>query len=699
MNPDISPLIPSEERGAPDGVVMGRAIPRSARGDPAVDTAGASVGAAAGGSALIEAVARYLAMPDAGFFVSLIGSDGIVLDVNQTALDAAGLAREDIVGRQYWETGWWNRSPRVRAWVRAGFNQALKGERFRFESTYFGADGTERVFECACTPISDQGGEVRFVIQTGLDVTERRRVDEQRRAQEVLQESEARFRHMADNVPIMLWVTGPDGVRSFLSRSWYDFTGQSAGGGLGRGWLAAVHSEDSAAVEATFRTGLAGRKPFQAEYRLRQRGGSYRWALDVAAPWRDAKGEFLGFIGSIVDVTERKRAEDALLDANVKKDNFIATLAHELRNPLAPIRHALGVLREKDWPSPELLWCRDVIDRQVDQMVRLLEDLMDVSRISRGKLKLRPGHLRLDEVIVQAVETARPQIDEGHHELVVSLPPDPIWLHGDATRLAQVFANLLTNAAKYTGAHGVIGLSAEREGDRVAVTVRDTGIGISPEHLPHVFEMFSQVERVIDRSKGGLGIGLSLVRGLVEMHGGRITAESPGPGQGSTFTVRLPTAADAPVQPVGQEDEPATGAPGPQIRILVVDDNRDGADSLTMLLRLFGHDVRTAYDGEDAIRVAEEYRPEVIVLDVGMPKLNGYEVCRRIRQQPWGRDMVLIACTGWGQEEDRRRTEEAGFTHHVVKPVDAAVLRRLIRREPDAGAPDAQAADHPTGGG
>jgi PAS domain S-box-containing protein len=385
------------------------------------------------------------------------------------------------------------------------------------------------------------------------------------------------------------------------------------------------------------------------------------------------------------DLIERKRAEQALREADKRKDEFLATLAHELRNPLAPIRNAVQILTAKGPPLPELQWARGVIDRQVQLMARLLEDLLDVSRISRNKLDLRTGPVELATVVEAAVETSRPVIDAGGHELSVALPPAAIHLEADSVRLAQVFANLLNNAAKYTPEGGRIRVTAERQEGDVIVSVKDSGIGIAAEMLPRIFEIFSQAKPALVRSQGGLGIGLSLVKGLVELHGGSIEAKSGGLGRGSEFVVRLPAARDTPIREPARPDEGDGPRPAPKRRVLIVDDNRDSADSLTMLLQIMGHEVGTAYDGEQAVEAAGALRPEVVLLDIGMPKLNGYDACRRIREQPWGQGMFLIALTGWGQQEDRRRTEEAGFNHHMVKPVDPSVLIELLASHSSEG--------------
>jgi CheY-like chemotaxis protein len=385
-------------------------------------------------------------------------------------------------------------------------------------------------------------------------------------------------------------------------------------------------------------------------------------------------------MGVNMDVTERKAMEEALREADRRKDEFLATLAHELRNPLAPLRNAVELLGRSGDNATVIEQARGMMGRQLDQMVRLIDDLLDLSRVSRGKVQLRKERVELAAVVRSAVETVRPLIEAEAHELTVALPPEAIRVDADPTRLAQVFSNLLHNAAKYTPKGGHIWLGGECRGDRVVVSVRDTGIGIAAEHLPRLFEMFSQVAPALERSHGGLGIGLSLVRGLVELHGGTVEARSAGPGKGSEFIVRLPDVESpvrAPQQP-GDDGEKARA--GPKRRILVVDDNRDAADSLAVMLSLSGHETRTAYDGLEAVQAAADFRPDAVLLDIGLPRMNGYEAARHLRQQPWGKGMVLIALTGWGQEEDKRRALEAGFDQHVTKPVKAAALEKLLAR-------------------
>jgi PAS domain S-box-containing protein len=484
---------------------------------------------------------------------------------------------------------------------------------------------------------------------------------------------------MADGAPVMVWVTESDGRCSFLSKSWYEFTGQTPETGLGLGWVDALHPDDRAMARDTFIAANARQETFRVEYRLRRQDGQYRWAIDAAAPRLAPDGRYLGYIGSVIDITERKQAEQALQDADRRKDEFLATLAHELRNPLAPIRSGLELMKLAGNDHQATERARTIMERQLHQMVRLVDDLLDVSRISRGGLELRKEHVDLASVVRSAVETNRPLMEQYGHELTVSMPAGQIVVDADPTRLAQVFANLLNNAAHYTRKGGRVSLTVTAEGAGVVVSVLDSGIGIAADMLPRVFDMFTQVDRSLEKSRGGLGIGLSIVKRLVEMHGGTVEARSPGRGLGSEFVVRLPALRiTQPAQPPSDESARA----GSARRILVADDNEDAAYGLSSLLEILGHEVRTAADGLEAIDVASAFRPDVILLDIGMPRLNGYDACRRLREQPWGRSAVIVALTGWGQNEDKRRSQDAGFDHHLVKPIDFAMLQKLLASLP-----------------
>lgn len=411
----------------------------------------------------------------------------------------------------------------------------------------------------------------------------------------------------------------------------------------------------------------------------RERGGPLedRYVDFVFQPITGEDGAITGVFIEGCDVTEHKRAEQALRNADRRKDEFLATLAHELRNPLAPIRHAAKIGKMQHATTAQINWSQEVIERQVDHMARLLDDLLEVSRITRAKLELRKERLTLNDSLIAAVETVRPLIEARGHALSVALPEQQVHVDADPVRFAQIFTNLLTNAAKYTDAGGHIHIHAAINGEHINITVKDDGIGIAPDLLPNVFEMFSQATSAIDRSEGGLGIGLALVHGLVLLHGGEIEAHSRGLGLGSEFVVTLPCAPAICVLR-GGSDTCAGETDQARLRVLIVDDNHDSADMFAMLLEMTGHDVRNAYSGQDALTAAAEFQPQIAFLDIGMPGMNGYEVAHKIRESVWGQNVVLAAVTGWGQAEDKRLATEAGFDHHLAKPVNLAMLQPLL---------------------
>lgn len=423
---------------------------------------------------------------------------------------------------------------------------------------------------------------------------------------------------------------------------------------------------------------------------LRTRGRT----VAVLALSREASGREFGPVDRATADALASRAAIALDNARLyreiqqadrQKNEFLSMLAHELRNPLAPIRNAIEVMKLRGDIGAELTWARDVIDRQMRQLSRLVDDLLDVSRITRGKIELRKQPIELGPVVLQAVEASRPFIESKRHDLSVTVPAEPIPVHGDAARLAQVLTNLLVNAAKYTEEGGRIWLTTRRDGNDAIVSVKDTGVGIPADMLSAVFELFIQVEQSIDRSQGGLGVGLTLVRRLVEMHGGSVSATSAGAGQGSEFVVRLPAMDGGQPVAAANPNEQAAEA-GRPLRVLVVDDNTDTADTLATLLELEGHQVRLAHDGPTALAAAATFRPHAVVLDLGLPGMDGFEVARRLRDRNGGTKPVLVAVSGYGRDEDRRRARQAGFDHHLVKPAEIGTLRSLLTTSP-AGHP------------
>jgi signal transduction histidine kinase/ActR/RegA family two-component response regulator len=424
---------------------------------------------------------------------------------------------------------------------------------------------------------------------------------------------------------------------------------------------------------------------YDTEFRTVSQNRAIRWLRATGRTYYDDSGEALRFDGMTQDITESKAREQELSAANRRKDEFLAMLAHELRNPLAPIRNAVEIMRTVSSSDDRINKGSDTISRQVQHLVRLVDDLLDVSRVTQGKVLLQREALELTGVISRGIELARPLIDARHHKLEVTLPAiGELTVEGDATRLAQVIGNLLDNAAKYTDEGGSIHLSATRDNESVFIRVRDNGIGISPDLLPRVFDLFIQAERSPDRAQGGLGIGLSLVKNLIELHGGTVEARSNGPGNGSEFIVRLPILQKQWVREATATKHQARRL-RPNQRVLVVDDNIDAAETLRMLLEMNGHEVRCAHEGAQAIVLAMDFRPDVALLDIGLPRMDGFELARRLRARPEMRDTRLIALTGYGQAEDRSRALAAGFDDHLTKPVDPNALEDLISTSSKTG--------------
>jgi PAS domain S-box-containing protein len=496
--------------------------------------------------------------------------------------------------------------------------------------------------------------------------------------------SEIRFRSLLEKLPAGAYTCDPEGLITYFNQHAVQLWGRTprlndpVDRFCGSFKLYATNGSAIAHDQCWMARALREQREYNGyEIVIEQPDGQRRTTLAYANPINDEKGALVGAVNVLVDISDRKRAEDALKQADRSKNEFLATLAHELRNPLAPIRAAVKILQLKTQPTADSQSALDVIDRQTRQMTRLIDDLLDIARITSNKLELRKELIELTEVINAAVETSRPIIDQRGHELIVALPHEPIILDADLVRLAQVISNLLNNAAKYTERGGRIWLSAQQADGSAVVKVADTGIGIAPEALPQIFDMFTQADRVAPATPGGLGIGLTLVKRLVELHGGSITARSDGLGKGSEFEVRLPVRANVGTRKNKERGILPTLVPA-ATRILVVDDNRDCADSLGLLLQLLGNEVRIVHDGPAAIEAAREFNPRVVLLDIGLPSLSGYEAARKIREQPAAEKAILIAITGWGQEIDRQRSKDAGFDHHLVKPVDPDALATLL---------------------
>ena len=540
--------------------------------------------------------------------------------------------------------------------------------------------------------LSRVGGVITGAVILHTDITE------QHNALMALQRSEGSFRTLAEAIPQQVWTATPDGALDFVNQRVLSYFAATSEQVLGAGWQAVIHPEDLAAALASWAHSLRTRQKYEVEFRLRRADGAYRWHLGRAFAALDSSGEVVKWFGTNTDIDEAKRIREELEhsrtveqllrreaeQANRAKDEFLAMLGHELRNPLAPISTALHLMRLRGVTVIERE--RVVIERQVAHLIRLVDDLLDVSRITRGKVELQRKRIEIVEAVAKAVEMASPMLEQRQHHLALEVPASGLLVDGDPTRLAQVLANLLTNAAKYTEPGGHIAVAGRREGEQVVITVSDDGMGISAEILPHIFELFMQERQALDRSSGGLGLGLAIVRSLVTLHGGTVDAVSAGRGCGSVFTVRLPAAALAREVSLPSGPNPTVAKAGAGRTILVVDDNEDAAEVLAAGLEMLGHKTQVAHDGPEALRVMADFKPDFALLDIGLPVMDGYELARRLRQEPSLAHTRLVAVTGYGQDSDRQRSKEAGFDAHLVKPIQLPELAALIKKLGDAAA-------------
>jgi PAS domain S-box-containing protein len=626
----------------------------------------------------VAANAKFRALFDQGaLFAAILDVDGTIVEPSRTAVEGCGYTRAQVVGRRFWEGPWWTPSTSLVDRIRTATSDAASGRTIRAEMPYFAADGRTRTIDITILPVRGDTDRILFLAATGTDITDRKLADSERQKFVTLVESSTDFIGICDlqGVPVYvnpagLDLVGLDGMDHARRVNVRDF----------------FFPEDQSRVMDEFFPGVMASGHGEMEVRFRNfRTADARWMAYKVLKLTDPAGQAIAYATVSQDVTERRQLEDDLRtlaadlsEVDRRKNEFLATLSHELRNPLAPLRSMLEVLQRADGDRENVGRALDTMERQLGQLVRLVDDLLDLNRITHDRIELRKARVDVGSVIHDVVQAARPSIDAMGHEVQVSLPAESLFVYADAVRLTQVFGNLLSNSSKYTPGGGLIRVTARRHEDVAEIAFADSGIGIAPDQLKRIFDMFVQVDGTTKVSQGGLGIGLTLANRLVHLHGGSIDAKSAGVGRGSEFVVRLPIAAehaDDETQPL-----PSTPHTNRAHRVLVVDDNRDAASSLALLLQIAGHETSRAHDGPSALEAAEKERPEVILLDIGLPTLNGYEVCRRIRAQPWGASVVLIALTGWGQEEDRRRSHEAGFDGHVVKPVEYAELMTLLDR-------------------
>ncbi|WP_437923623.1 PAS domain S-box protein [Sorangium sp. So ce291] len=616
------------------------------------------------------------------FPMMIHAEDGQIINMNRAWLDLSGYTREQLPTVEAWtERAYGPRKGAVRAAIEAIYG--MEGRPIENEFTITTASGDRRTWVFSGAPLGKDAAGRRLVISAAHDITERKRIAD------ALRESEARFRELADAMPQIVWTAGPDGHVDYFNRQWRERTGTTETQGLGEGWVSCLHPDDRERCLALWHRAVVTGEPYEIEYRFGGvTGREHRWYLGRAVPVRGPDGDIVRWYGTSTDIHDQKCAEARLKEADQRKDEFLAMLAHELRNPLGPIRNAVEILRRVAGQQPSLARACGVIDRQVSHMARLVDDLLDVSRVARGRIQLRKERCDLSRLLRQTVEDYRSTLEASGLSLDLELPAEPVWVTGDPTRLSQAVSNVLQNANKFTDAGGrvTVTLSATSESS-AAIRIRDTGIGMDQAMLGRMFEPFSQADRSLDRSRGGLGLGLSLVKGVVELHGGTVSAESAGIGQGTEIVLRLPLSRGPRSAP--ERAAPSSGVDSRSLRILIIEDNQDAAETLQALLIMDGHRVEVALSGHAGVEAARSFRPEVILCDIGLPGgMDGYGVARALRGSAGEGSAgegskgtspsLLIALTGYGQEEERRRVLEAGFDAHVIKPFDPSSLQELL---------------------
>jgi PAS domain S-box-containing protein len=610
---------------------------------------------------LIEAVVDY------GIFI--LDPEGYIVSWNTGAEKLKGYARDEIIGRHF--SVFYPPEAVATGWPEEELRRAREQGRFEDEGWRLRKDGSRFWANVVITALHEPSGKLAGFAKVTRDLTERRRHEEELRA------SEERFRLLVDSLrDYAVFMLDVDGTVRSWNAGAMALKGYTAAEIIGRHFSVFYppHDQKDGKPAAALRAARANGRLQDEGWRVRKDGTAF-WANAVITAIYGNSGELIGFAKVTRDMTERHRLEE-LERSSRRMSEFLAMLAHELRNPLAPIRNAVTVMQLETLASPALRNCRDIIDRQLSHMTRLVDDLLDVGRLTTGKIKLRKELLRVGEVVARSVETARPLVEARRHALRVELPEMPVYVMGDATRMSQILQNLLVNAAKYTPDGGRIEVRVEVVGGFAVLSVSDNGRGIAEADLENIFNLFMQCDNGRP-DESGLGIGLTLARSLAELHGGTLEAKSPGPGQGSTFVFRVPAVESAPVD----EAPPAGRGPTEGRRVMVVDDNRDSADSTTAILRLLGHQVECAYTGESALELARHFLPEIVLMDLAMPGMTGFETLRLMRAQTGAEQVFAVAMTGYGSGEDKRRSELAGFDAHLTKPVDLNALVALLNEQ------------------
>jgi len=623
---------------------------------------------------LLESETRFRLMVDSlqDYAMFMVDLQGYITSWNRGAERLTGYTEAEAIGRQFSML-----YPREDFGTEhALYELAMAREKglHEEEGPRLRKDGSVYYAHVLMWPMADSQGEIVGFAKITRDITMRRQ------AEQVIKESEAKFRTITDAMPQMVWSTLPNGDHDYFNKQWYDFTGVPEGSTNGAGWNGMLHPEDQERAANIWQQSLRTGETYEVQYRLRHHSGTYRWTLALALPVRNEEGVIVRWMGTLTDIQKQKEAEEALKEAGRRKDEFLAMLAHELRNPLAPVRNSTFLLhRLLDQSNERAVQVLNVIDRQVRHMTCLIDDLLDVARISRGKVKIRKEILDLVEVVRHTLEDFEADSQAKSIHLKTDIRVTGLSIAGDRTRIAQVVGNLLHNAFKFTEVGGEVLVEVDRETggntEMAVVRIKDSGTGIAPDVIPTLFQPFIQADQGLARSKGGLGLGLALVKGFVDLHGGVVEAHSEGLGCGSTFIARLPLAQ----APLAENTVKISPVPAHQLRILLIEDNSDMRETLRAILNLHGHEVFTAADGAVGLGIVRKTRPDLVLCDIGLPgEYDGFGVAQQIRADPELADVYLVALSGYGQEQDRQRARQSGFDHHLLKPVDFAALASVI---------------------
>lgn len=608
-------------------------------------------------------------------FIAILDVDGRVAKVNKIALDVSGVSLNQVQGQLFWECYWWNYDSNISSEIKSSYQQVIKGESVQLHTTALAAEGTTLDIDFKLAPVFEQG-ELVYIIASGVDISRKIEIEEG------LRQQKKEFQLMANSMPLLAWMADETGYIFWYNQRWYDYTGTHFEEMKGWGWKKVHHPDHIDRVVSKITKNFATGEFWEDTFPLKSEDGKYRWFLSRAFPLKNEDGSTYRWFGTNVDITEELKNKDELraitarLSEEIKnKDMFLATLSHELRNPLNSIVTGLDLIEHYKSDSKTIEEVSSTAKRQAKHLTKLVDDLLDLSRINTGKLKLQFENVDLQESINHAVDANREKINEAKQSLVIKYPSEPFYIFSDSTRLTQIFSNILNNATKYTPRGGDIEVDVKAEGEKVVIKIKDSGIGIPRDQQESIFNIFIQIEQNTGKMKDGLGIGLSLVKDLIESFDGEISVESEGRDLGTTVTLKFPLAT---AKELSRVDSPEQVKVKKIMKVLIAEDSPDANKLMQLMVRSYATDVFSAKDGFEAVEQTGIHNPDLILMDIGMPKMTGLEAARKIRELKLPKEPILVATSGWGQEEDRKRSWEAGFDHHLVKPIGAEKLKKIF---------------------